>query len=515
MSNFNLTASWDEVVETHRERTALLFSETSYLTYEELNGVANQIAAFLSDQGVSKGDRVAICLEKSVSAYAIILACLKIGAPYVALDPRNPKSRLIDIIDQCSPVILFRQVEMEDFAENVRSFVCPEGAALPGFCDNYEKTSFRPFYVLNGSEPAYLMFTSGSTGSPKGAVMSRDNLFHFIDWTRTAYGFVPEDIHTHLNPLYFDNTVFDIYSTFFSGGTLVPFDINTLQNPGMLAKRIREMRCSVWFSVPTLLIFLQVMKVVNEYNLGTLRKIIFGGEGYPKPKLKSLRQALPGARLFNVYGPTECTCICSSREIEDADFTDLEGFPALGDMTPVFSYYILDGDNPVPNGEIGELCLGGVCVGLGYWNRRELTEKVFTQNPLNTAYFERIYRTGDLVRLNPEDGLVYFMGRKDFQIKHQGYRIELQEIETALTQCEAVDQAGVVYLKNPDKGGEIIAFLALSKYLNEDQVREFARQHLPAYMMPSRFYFLESLPKNANGKIDRNQLVNIAVESKS
>ncbi|MFZ4427182.1 MAG: amino acid adenylation domain-containing protein [Saprospiraceae bacterium] len=514
MSGLNLTALWDEVVVKHRARTALRFTETLSFTYEELDGVANQIAGFLSDQGVSKGDRVAICLEKSVSAYAIIFACLKIGAPYVALDPRNPRARLADIIDQCCPSILFRQADMEHFTDTLPSFVCPDGAALPGFCTAYPRNAFRPVYALNGSEPAYLMFTSGSTGSPKGAVMSRDNLFHFIDWTRTAYGFLPEDVHTHLNPLYFDNTVFDIYSTLFSGGSLVPFDFNTLQSPGILAKRIREMGCSVWFSVPTLLIFLQVMKVVNENNLGTLRKIIFGGEGYPKPKLRALRQALPGARLFNVYGPTECTCICSSREIEDSDFTDPEGFPALGDMTPVFNYYILDGDNPAPKGEIGELCLGGVCVGLGYWNRKALTEKVFVQNPLNTAYSERIYRTGDLVRLNPKDGLVYFMGRKDFQIKHQGYRIELQEIETALNEYDAVDQVGVVYIKNPDKGGEIIAFLAPSGHSAELEIREFARQRLPAYMIPSRFCFLDSLPKNANGKIDRNQLVNIAAEGK-
>lgn len=514
MSSFNLIALWDEVVENHRNRIALRFSEAGYFTYEQLDGLANQFAGFLSDHGVSKGDRVAICLEKSVSAYAIIFACLKIGAPYLALDPRNPRSRLADIMEQCRPSIFFRQADMEDFMNAIPSFVCPEGEILPDFCNTYERTTFRPVYALNGSEPAYLMFTSGSTGSPKGAVMSRDNLFHFIDWTRTAYRFLPEDIHTHLNPLYFDNTVFDIYSTFFSGGTLVPFDFNILQSPSLLAKRIREMRCSVWFSVPTLLIFLQVTKVVNEYNLGSLRVIIFGGEGYPKPKLKALRQALPGTRLFNVYGPTECTCICSSREIEDADFIDLEGFPALGGMTHVFNYCILDGDHPVPKGEIGELCLGGVCVGLGYWNRRDLTEKVFVQNPVNTAYFERIYRTGDLVRLNPEDGLVYFMGRKDFQIKHQGYRIELQEIETVLNQYEAVDQAGVVYLKNPEKSGEIIAFLALSGSLKENQIREFARQHLPAYMIPNRFYFLDSLPKNANGKIDRNKLINIAAEGK-
>src|SRR5262249_31131391 len=164
-----------------------------------------------------------------------------------------------------------------------------------------------------GSDPAYIMFTSGSTGVPKGAVIGHDNLLHFIGWTQTQYDFTPDDVHTHLNPLYFDNSVFDIYSTFFTGGELVPFDWNSLQDPAALAGRVRAMRCTVWFSVPSLLMYLQVMKVATRSHLGTLRKIVFGGEGFPKPRLKQLFDELnPAAELHNVYGPTECTCICSS-----------------------------------------------------------------------------------------------------------------------------------------------------------------------------------------------------------
>jgi len=163
-------------------------------------------------------------------------------------------------------------------------------------------------------------------------------------------------------------------------------------------------------------------------------KDMAGGEGYPKSKLKELYDCFhPRVGLVNVYGPTECTCICSAYEISAVDFSDLDGYPPLGALIPNFSYAILnDRDEAVPPGETGDLCLSGPCVGLGYFNDHELTQKAFGQNPLNTLFHEWTYRTGDLVRLSPDDGKIHFVGRKDNQIKHQGYRIELGEIEHAL-----------------------------------------------------------------------------------
>ncbi len=445
-------------------------------------------------EGVQQGDRVGLSLEKCASFYILVLACLKIGAVYFAVDPRSPALRNKNIFDQCRPKLIFSK-------DN-----CPEGAALPKWLAIYPDAAPSLSSPVSGADPAYIMFTSGSTGTPKGAVMSHDNLKYFIGWVRSAYGFTPEDVHTHLNPVFFDNTVFDIYSTFFTGGRLIPFTQADLLSPGVLAERLRSMKCTVWFSVPSLLMYLQVMKVVTAENFGTLRQIIFGGEVFPKPRLKALMETL-GEQItyYNVSGPTECTCICSNYRVTEADFEELEGAPALGALTSPFKGLILDGDKEVRDGDVGELCLSGPCVGLGYFEQPERTQDVFVQNPLS-AQKEIIYRTGDLVRLNPHDHKLYFIGRKDLQIKHMGYRIELEEIQHALMLCPGVDESAVIYKKAEDVG-EIAAVVASQKVLDATFLKSELERRLPRYMMPSRFYFVRHLPKNANGKTDRQALI--------
>jgi D-alanine--poly(phosphoribitol) ligase subunit 1 len=351
------------------------------------------------------------------------------------------------------------------------------------------------------------MFTSGSTGKPKGAVISQDNLLHFASWCRAAYGFTPEDVHTNLNPLHFDNSVFDVYSTLCTGGTLVPFDLPTAQNPAALTARLREMRCTTWFSVPSLLMFLQLTKQATRENLGGLRRIIFGGEGYPKAKLKALLDVVgDDTELHNVYGPTECTCICSTYRVTAADLDDPDGYPPLGELAPNFSSVLLDEeDRPVADGEAGELCLGGPCVGLGYFARPDLTSRAFVQNPLQAAYREIVYRTGDLVRRDLVDGKLYFVGRRDLQIKHMGYRIELEEIQHALASHPLVDEVAVLHRRD-GAVSELVAVVATDSPLDTDDVRRHAAERLPAYMCPSRVHVIGEMPKNANGKTDRREL---------
>lgn len=504
----NVAQAFDDIVARFRGRTAVAFEESHVLTYGQLDVLSNQAARFLLSKGIRKGDRIALSVEKSPAAYALILASLKAGTAYVALDPRNPAARREAILKQCTPSLVFSDRPLDLPQELAgEAILCAEKLAAPEFCEGLSAEPLDTIDQTAGSDPAYLMFTSGSTGVPKGAVMSHDNLLHFIGWTQLHYGFTPEDIHTHLNPLYFDNSVFDIYSTFFSGGTLVPFDFDTLQNSATLVKRLQAMKCTTWFSVPSLLMFLQVMKVATRANLGTLRKIIFGGEGFPKLKLKLLFDELgPQTELHNVYGPTECTCICSSYLISADDFRDLDGFPTLGMLTGNFSQYILDGELPVPAGQPGELCLGGCCVGLGYFNRRDLTAKAFVQNPVNKAFRETVYRTGDLVRLDPADGKLYFIGRRDLQIKHMGYRIELEEIQHALVTIPGVDEATVLHRKSGELSA-IIAVVAAKQPLNPNSIRRELASRVPQYMIPSTFHILDQMPKNANGKTDRTALI--------
>jgi D-alanine--poly(phosphoribitol) ligase subunit 1 len=281
------------------------------------------------------------------------------------------------------------------------------------------------------------MFTSGSTGFPKGAVMTHANVANLIDWSRETFSITTDDVLTNVNPLYFDNSVFDFYSALFNGATLTPFSKEETSDPKLLVEKVDAATCTLWFSVPSLLMFLQTMRATDGKHLRSIRRFVFGGEGYPKAKLKSLFDTYANtSEFFNVYGPTECTCICSSYRVTQSDFDDLQGLPPLGHIAANFDYLIVD----------GELCLLGPNVGLGYYNDPERTAQSFVQNPMNDKFIDIMYRTGDLVRLNPADGKLYIEGRKDNQIKHMGYRIELEEIEAALHCLDYVSEAAVLHM---------------------------------------------------------------------
>lgn len=495
-----------EIVETHRDRAAIVWSDREVVTYGELDRISDKAALFLRRQGVRKGDRVCIRLDKCTLAYSLVVACLKTGAPYFVVDPSNPSARVAHILDKCMPSLVFSAKETPlDISDHRVVVVDQENqlAALDGGGDG----PFEPETDIVGTDPAYIMFTSGSTGFPKGAVMSHANLLTFIQWAKWEFSVTPQDVFTSVNPLYFDNSVFDFYASIMNGASLAPFDAETMRDPYRVLRRIDELRCTIYFSVPSLLIYFQTLKMITPSAFPHVRTVVFGGEGYPKTKLKDLFDCLhPRAELVNVYGPTECTCICSAYRVTAADLDDLDGYPPLGGPIPNFSFAILnERDEAAAPGEVGELCLGGPCVGLGYFNDAELTKDAFRQNPLNPHYHERIYRTGDLVRLSADDGKVHFVGRNDSQIKHQGYRIELGEIEHALGRISGVDEAVALHTAR-DGISLIIAVVASRDGLSADAIRKEVARVVPAYMVPGRVDVLERLPKNDNGKIDRRLL---------
>lgn len=249
------------------------------------------------------------------------------------------------------------------------------------------------------------------------------------------------------------------------------------------------------------------MRALRKNKLTHLKRFIFGGEGYPKAKLKELYD-LYGDRItfYNVYGPTECACMCSAYIISKNDLKDLYGFAPLGQIALNFDYLILDGNEKiVSEGEVGELCLLGPNVGLGYYNDPERTSMSFVQNPSNKIYKEIMYKTGDLVLYNPYDNNIYIKGRKDYQIKHMGYRIELEEIENALNQLDYVDQAAAIHVVRNNLS-KIFGIVQLNAKIEETKLREDLENIIPSYMIPTNFYFEKILPKNANGKLDRKTL---------
>jgi D-alanine--poly(phosphoribitol) ligase subunit 1 len=518
MYKYNLGLAFEKVVEEHHGNTALKFSTACRISYIELNERANQIGHYLLDMGTHQMDVVGISGDKRLDTYACMLACLKIGAVYTMLDPDSPLERLNRIFSTCRPKALFVGSQLaENLADQNEATIIrndtPEFAAKIA---EFRPSSLDPVVDVVGTNPAYIMYTSGSTGIPKGAVMTHANLLNLIAWSIAAFDITSMDVFTNANPLYFDNSVFDFYSSLFSGACLVPLSKEVVSDAQSLVTAVDELECTSWFSVPSLLIFLQTMKAMNRDNMKGIKRIIFGGEGYPKSKLKKLYDTYSDrVQLFNVYGPTECTCICSSYRITEDDFEDMQGFSPLGKMIPNFSYLILDENcQKVPDNEVGELCLLGPNVGRGYYNDPDRTQLSFVQNPYNTDYTEFMYKTGDLVRYDPGDGKVYILGRKDNQIKHMGYRIELEEIETAISRLDYIAEAAVLHGNN--RGfSQIIAVFSAENGKATTDTRMDLKRILPDYMIPTIFHQVEELPKNANGKTDRVSLAETYLDRNS
>lgn len=507
---YNLGLRFKRVVREHADRPALCFDADTHLTYGELDAQSTRIAENLASRGIGRRAVVALSGEKTPRTYGALLACLKLGAVYTMLDPEGPSDRLRKIVETCRPSLLVGAREfLTRHAETLRhsgvKTACITDIVSPGQAGQSRIDSDMP--IVTGDDPAYIMFTSGSTGAPKGAVMTHANVLNLADWAQETYGIEPDDVQTNVNPLYFDNSVFDIYASLLNGSCLVPFSKEETRNVGALVGKVEQCGCTLWFSVPSLLIYLQTMHALDGTRLRCVRRFIFGGEGYPKGKLKAFFEAYrETSELHNVYGPTECTCICSSYRVTERDFDDMQGLAPLGAIAPNFDYRILD-DNlaPVPVGAIGELCLLGPNVGKGYYNDPERTAAAFVVNLRNPAYGERMYRTGDLVSQSFPDGLIRIHGRKDNQIKHMGYRIELEEVEAALHRLDYVTEA--VMLHSVAAGiSRLIAVVMLKTLVTEDRVRADLRELLPDYMIPGEIIFLPELPKNANGKVDRRGL---------
>jgi amino acid adenylation domain-containing protein len=511
--SYNLGLRFEQVAEQYSSNMALKYGDGSSVTYKTLNVMANRLARHLLGLGVRPFDVVCIACDKTPLTFSCMIACLKIGAIYTILDYESPSERINKIIERCRPKALIVDESSAPAMSQVNikngTFIIDSSEThFRETISRYDSAALSETALVHGATPAYLMFTSGSTGFPKGAIMSHENVLNLIEWAVDTFNIVPNDVHTNVNPLYFDNSVFDFYSTLYSGACLAPFSRGLVAQPDLLVKTIDELGCTSWFSVPSMLIYLDTVKVLNKDNFKKLKRIIFGGEGYPKSKLKRLFDFYSNrVELYNVYGPTECTCICSVYKIGGDDFVDLQGFPPLGNVIRNFSYVILDDkERVVPDNEIGELCLLGPNVGLGYFNDPQRTQMNFVPNPNNKMYREIMYRTGDLVKYDSGDRKIHIYGRKDNQIKHMGYRIELEEIETALSCLEYVSQAAVVH--GTRRGlSQIVAILSVKGTQEENRVRSDLKRYLPNYMIPTIYHFMDGeLPKNQNGKVDRKKL---------
>lgn len=504
---YNLGLKFDQIAKENFDRVAIRLIDERPVTYKELNTLSNKISNYLLSIGVKRNDVVAILNNKTKTSYALMIACLKIGAIYTNLDAKSPIERFERMIRVCNPKLLFFYQKKNGIANkfNSNTIKCIDYESIDFDCLISKSLEVYPVCETNitGNTPAYIMFTSGSTGFPKGVVISHNNVLNFIQWSKQTYETTVNDVFTNINPMHFDNSVFDFYASLFTGATVIPIGEGLTRNPRRLLDALNQINPTIWFSVPSMLVYVLNMRALKENDLPTLRIVTFGGEGFPKNQLRKLWKYW-GSRVkfINVYGPTECTCICSSYNVSEEDI-NIDNLLPLGHMSPNFYGLVLDENNKeVKLGEIGELCIGGPNVGIGYYNYQDKTQNVFIENPTITSHKEIIYRSGDLVKKDLETGMFLFFGRKDNQIKRMGYRIELEEIENAFNSINFIKESAVVYVNNEKYQSKIIAYLN-STVKDDDEVLKILKKYLPSYMLPDLYFYIEELPKNQNGKIDR------------
>lgn len=493
----DLKSFFEDIASSYKDRPALHYTDKAY-SYETLNRHANQLVHYMLGIGIQAGDVIGIASSKSFADYAVMIACLKIGAAYTSLDIDNPLDRVANILYVCQPKLIFADQQYN----KIRAASQTKSIAYKIYNEielsEYEHTN--PEIDVSPDSIAYIMFTSGSTGIPKGVAIKHESVTNFIRWSVSRYEITPDDNFANVSPMYFDNSVFDFYSALFTGAALTPLSKDLLTDPLNLMDYIDQKVCTIWFSVPSMLIYLMTMRVMTENCFKSIRIITFGGEGFPKTELKKLYDLYSDrAQIINVYGPTEGTCICSSYTVTEADFDDMSELPSLGPINQDFGYAIMDDGVPAIT---GELWITGPNIALGYYNDPERTAQAFGEYEA-----QPMYKTGDLVEEN--NSLLYFKGRADNQIKHMGYRIELEEIEFALNSLDEVLQSAVIYKRDKAAYGKIVAFLVLEAANAEvsiDKVKHAMHDKLPEYMIPNIFKVLDSFPKNQNGKIDKTQL---------
>jgi len=478
-----------------------------HLTYQQLSERSNQLAHALLELGVRRGDRVGIyfnkCLESIVSLYGI----MKAGAAYVPLDPFAPVERLRFVIRDCDIRVLLSDdqklestLEILDGQEDAVQLIGPEikqktTNSVATWSELYSSSNITlPELQLTEQGLAYILYTSGSTGVPKGIMHTHRSGMSFAEWAVSTYGLLQSDRLSNHAPLHFDLSTFDLFAGHLAGATMVVIPEGLAKFPASVANLIEQEKITVWYSVPFALIQMLQRGKLAIRDVQALRWILFAGEPFPPKHLRELMKAIPHARFSNLFGPTEtnvCTYYHVSAIPEEGDETIPIGIPCDNVETLVVD----NEDNVVSPDETGELLIRGGVVMRGYWGQPEMTVNGFYLRGLIPDSADVFYRTGDLVRLN-DDGDFEYLGRKDRQIKTRGYRVELDEIEIALLGSNLIEGAIV---------------LTAGVQADQDDLIEYLSTRLPPYAIPSRLWISESFPRTSTGKIDRRALQSTAM----
>ena len=477
-------------------------TDYSKITFNELDINSDKISRVLSYKlKIKKNDRVCISSNKEIFNFILLISCLKIGASITFLDSSSPRDRIFNLIYQLNPkLIISNDVLSKKIRHKFKNIIYTkdELRTLSAKIKNYK------INYANTDAIAYIMFTSGSTGEPKGVPISQKKLLNFAKIAKKELNIDDNDVFSNINPLYFDNSVFDVYASILNGCKMIPIESFDLFSPIELFKKLKKKKVTIWFSVPTLISYLIKFNNWNEKSIPSLKKIIFGGEVFAKNDLKKIFYKLKKVRFISVYGPTEGTCICSSYVVSKKDFskTEMGKYLPLGKkLWKSFKFSLQNnGKNVKKNNIIAELLITGENVASGYLGKK-YKDKFFnsSKNKYKSIY---TYKTGDLVFIDKNRN-IRFVGRSDNQIKYKGYRIELEDIQSTINKINEVNN-NLVTFGNREKSQEITCWISLKKKID---IKKKISKLLPSYMLPHKFIFVKEFPKNANGKISRIELV--------
>jgi amino acid adenylation domain-containing protein len=517
--------------EASPQKTALVFREKE-LTYAELDLASDNLAFFLIQSGTKIGDRVGILLNKCPESIISIFGILKTGAAYVPIDPQIPVQRTKFIIENCEIQTLITSSahlkrlysENSSDAPKLAHIVLADGAPDRSVPKNVASStiSLKSLYSetprelvpvkLSDANPAYILYTSGSTGVPKGVVLSHLNALTFVNMASTFFGLTDKDRFGSHAPLHFDLSVFDIYVAIKWGATIVLVPEFLSAFPLRLVEYIYEKKISVWNSVSSVLVLLASRGNLERFKFDFMHLVHFSGDVLPIKYLRVYKELMPEADFYNIYGQTEAN---SSLHYHVADIPDdhVRQIP-IGKPFPNFEVFAIGDDDQVVSkpGQDGELYIKSSTLAAGYWRDAKLTMEKFVPDPRAPNSQVRVYKTGDVVKIG-SDGSYYFVGRKDHMVKSRGYRIELPEVEHILASHPLVRHVAVIAVPDELIGHKIMAYVSLieGEHCEVQEILAFCGSYLPKYMVPEIIEFRDSLPMTSSGKIDRKSLTNEAL----
>ena len=502
MIKINLVEYFENTVRKYADKIAVYDKERD-ITFSGLEQKCKLLASeIISRKSVIKKP-IAIYLNKSIESVYSDLAVIYSGNFYMNLDVKTPVTRIKNILELVCPEVI---ITNNQFEKNIQDIVPQETMVINLDTVNFseivrdDNMLFTRLGTLIDTDPLCIINTSGSTGTPKGVVLNHRSFVDFTEWADDTFAFTDEEIIGSLSPLVFDIYSFELCMLMAKGSTIVLIPDHLSAFPAAILQLLQEKKVSFIFWVPTIMVNIANMNLLDKIQLPDLKLCWFAGEVFPTKQFNYWHRELPRVLFANLYGPIEITLDCTyfkvEREIRDEEPIPI-GFPCRN--TDVL---ILDENEQevAEVGQEGELCIRGTSLAMGYYNNPEKTAAAFVQNPLNSAYPEIIYRTGDVVYRNLL-GEIVFKGRKDTLIKHLGYRIELGEIEHVIINKLKLVRNGCIVYNNQKK--EITLFYEAEQEINVSEFRTRIGKELPKYMVPTAFYCLSELQRNTNGKIDR------------